>query len=159
MVFSFKWIAKWILCLIIICTYNPKDKIDPFQKSGVYELNWNDYAAKYMGKTGRSLNQRLKEHIRAYNNKTDNSNFAINLHEKKNHKFIKDSGVKLIHHVENSLKLNIYDAFEVIKSFKSNPDFCLNDEINISNSPILNLFPSITEKTITHRHYWKNPDP
>ena len=78
---------------------------------------------------------------------------------KKKHKFIKDSGVKLIHHVENSLKLNIYEALEIIKFFKPNPDFYLNDQINISNSPILNLFPSITEKPITHRHYWINSDP
>ena len=84
--------------------------------------------------------------------------FAIHLNEQ-NHKFIKDSGVKLIHHVENSLILNIYEALKIIKSFKSNPDFSLNDQINISNSPILNLFPSITEKTIIHRNYWKNPEP
>ena len=104
---------------------SPKDKIDPFQKSGVSQ-NW---------KIAKS----------EINNKTENFYFAIHLNEK-NHKFIEDSRVKLIHHVENSLKLNIYEALEIIKSFKSNPDFCLNDQINISNSPILNLFPSITEK-------------
>ena len=94
--------------------------------------------------------------MRTYNDKTDISNFAIHLNEN-NHKFIKESGVKKIHHVENSLKLNIYEALEIIISFKSNPDFCLNGQINISNSPILNLFPSITEKIITHRKYWKTP--
>ena len=106
------------------------------------------------GKNWKIAKSEIKEIYTCIYNKTENSNFAIHWNEK-NHKFIRDSGVKLIHHVENSLKLNIYEAFEIIKSFKSNPDFCLNDQINISNSPILNLFPSITEKTITHRHYWK----
>ena len=91
----------------------------------------------YIGQTGRTFKKRYSEHYNSYTKNKNNSTYSNHILAE-NHSFTDNFEIL---HVENkSLKLNHLETLE-INRFK-NSDNLLNDQLDINNSPLLNLFPS-----------------
>lgn len=115
-----------------------KDKINIWDKSGVYKLNCADCNACYVGQTGRSFKCRIREHIRDWNKQNGNSNFAEHLITN-NHKFKAEENVEFLHVHDKSRQLNILEALEITRVVKTDPSLSLNDQIYFSQYNTTNL--------------------
>lgn len=73
---------------------NNKDKTNKEDKSGVYELSCGTCDKKYIGQTGRTFKQRIKEHKYAFTHKLDKSNYSSHLIEE-NHTY--NEKFKILH--------------------------------------------------------------
>ena len=114
---------------------NNKTKTNKLEKSGVYKLNCNDCPKTYIGQTGRCFRKRLKEHYSSFiNNKLD-SNYGIHLQESQ-HNF--NQNFQILHLQNKGQKLNLLEALEINKL--KNSQILLNDQLDLNNSPLLNLF-------------------
>lgn len=116
--------------------FNVKDKTDVLQKCGVYRIDCSDCAASYIGQTGRTFNIRYREHIA--NNNNTNSNFAKHLLES-NHILSQNHSLQILHIEEKGPKLNLLEALEINKLNKNARVILLNDQIDLNNSPLLNI--------------------
>lgn len=110
---------------------NAKDRIQKLNKNGVYRWECTTCGAVYIGETGRSINQRIKEHRR-----NQNSNFGRHLITY-NHDFDIDNNVTLLHNCNKGTRLNILESYEIekCKATELNAE-CLNDQIEISKIPL-----------------------
>ena len=117
---------------------NSKDSDDKLSHSGIYKLKCNDCTAFYIGKTARNVNIRVKEHLRCLNNNAF-SEFANHLIET-NHTFNNISGTTMLHRNEIGIRLNNLEALEIKKAINSNSDI-INNQLNLTYSPILDMFP------------------
>lgn len=113
---------------------NNKDKTDKKSKSGVYKLTCEDCKKVYIGQTGRSFETRIKEHERSYNAKKTDSTFSNHCLES-NHSF--NNKFEILHVQNKSKKLNLLESLEINKFNKLG--IILNDQIDVNNSPLLNL--------------------
>ncbi|KAF2889777.1 hypothetical protein ILUMI_16396 [Ignelater luminosus] len=93
-------------------------------------LTCNDCNAVYIGETGRSIETRVKEHIR--NNTI--SNFGRHLSENQ-HTYNKEN-TKLLHQYNKGYKLLLLEALEIEKIKKNNKYHCLNDQQQLNFTPI-----------------------
>ena len=115
---------------------NNKDKKDKKANSGIYRLNCGSCSKFYIGQTGRSFKVRIHEHRASFiNNKVEHSNYAKHL-VNENHNF--DENFKILHIENKGQKLNNLEIMEINK-YKHN-DLLLNDQVELSNSPLLNIF-------------------
>jgi hypothetical protein len=111
-----------------------KDKKDPIQKSGIYEIKCGtqNCGYKYIGQTRRSIKTRYKEHkSHTTNNHHELSSVANHMNNKLNggirrcpHNF-EISNLKLLKTVPQQQKL---DAYESIFLYKARSQRLMNDE-------------------------------
>lgn len=113
---------------------NNKDNIEKKSNSGVYMLTCNDCPRVYVEQTGRSFDDRLKEHHRSFRLRNNNSTYANHLLEN-NHNFNPD--FKILHVQNKSRKLNLLECLEINKYNKLG--LLLNDQTEVNNSPLLNI--------------------
>jgi len=118
---------------------NCKDKENYLSHSGIYKLKCNDCPSFYIGKTTRNVNVRVKEHMRCLNN-VGFSEFAEHLINT-NHSFDYTTGINVLHINGLGIRLNNLEALEIKKSVKINVDHLLNNQKQLSFSPILDIFP------------------
>jgi len=104
---------------------NSKDPTRKLDKSGVYKLECSDCKASYIGRTCRSLNTRIKEHIK----QVDKSSMGHHLKFNK-HNLSPNTGSKLLHNItsKNFLRLDLYEDLEIMKELKNN-NLCLNQQV------------------------------
>ena len=114
---------------------NNKTKTVKNKKSGVYKLTCGDCPKIYIGQTGRNFSKRLKEHLSSFNKGKTDSSYANHLLEC-NHTF--NNNFKILHNEQKGLKLNLLESLEINK-FKHS-DNLLNEQVDINDSPLLNLF-------------------
>ena len=118
--------------------FNAKDKVDTFEKSGVYELSCGDCDAIYIGQTGRNFQIRTEEHFRHWQNKNKNkSNFADHLLES-NHSFDPIINTKILHTVSKSKHLSTLETFEIQQATKKRKNV-VNIIQNYNFSPLFNF--------------------
>ena len=115
-----------------------KDKIDVWDKSGVYKLKCGDCNACYVGQSGRSFKTRIKEHIRDWNTQNGDSNFAEHLITS-DHKFKAEENVEFLHFNNKGRRLNILEALEITRVIRDNSNQSLNDQIHFSQFNTTNL--------------------
>ncbi|CAH2094625.1 unnamed protein product [Euphydryas editha] len=119
---------------------NGKDKVNNKQKSGIYKLECSDCKATYIGQTGRKFETRYKEHIAAVrNNQPQKSHFAKHLLDS-GHKLSSDHSYKILHTCDKGLRLSMLEQLEIIKHNNNNQFKLLNEQVNVSSSPLLRLF-------------------
>lgn len=114
---------------------NNKSKTDNLKKSGVYKLQCNDCPKTYIGQTGRCFNKRIKEHYSSFINGKSDSNYGLHLREC-NHSF--NQNFKILHSENKGHRLNLLETLEINKL--KNSENLLNDQLELNNSPLLNLF-------------------
>ena len=115
---------------------NCKTPVSSLSKSGVYQLSCQDCDIKYIGKTGRSFNTRIKEHQAHWKNKTLNkSNFADHLINN-NHNFDPSHNIKFLYFEHNSVKLT---HLEIAAINRNKVNLC-NEQTSFSaNSSLLKI--------------------
>ncbi|XP_045779584.1 uncharacterized protein LOC123877124 [Maniola jurtina] len=119
---------------------NGKDKLNNKQKSGIYKLECSDCKATYVGQTGRKFETRYKEHLAAVrNNQPQKSHFAKHLLDS-GHKLSSDHSYKILHTCDKGLRLSMFEQLEIIKHNNNNQFKLLNEQVNVSNSPLLRFF-------------------
>lgn len=105
----------------------------------MYSVQCEECNSVYVGQTGRSFETRFKEHVRAYRNKNPNvSNFAKHLIEC-GHKISQDLKPKILHVCKKGKKLHFLESLEINKLAKNDEFQILNDQLDLNNSPLLNL--------------------
>jgi GIY-YIG catalytic domain len=104
-------------------------------KSGVYKLSCGSCHKKYVGQTGRSFKKRISEHKRSFLNQKTDSTYSNHIIEE-NHDF--DENFEILHINSKGTKLNFLEALEINRL--KNSENLLNDQTDINNSPLLNLF-------------------
>lgn len=127
-----------------------KDKIPTEELSGIYKLNCTSCEAEYYGQTGRSLEFRLKEHRRDFNNLWDgvekrprHTLSAMALHCLQNNHHFDDVNSTLIHRQQKSNALNALEQYEILnatKNAESTGKSVLNDMNHTLTSPFLNYY-------------------
>lgn len=115
---------------------NNKDKRDSLEHSGVYKISCNDCNCEYIGQSGRSVKNRVKEHVHSWKYGKSNSNFANHLLDT-GHNFDPKLNVKLLHMEQKSRKLNNLECLEINRSILKNHTSNLNEQIFLSSSPLL----------------------
>ena len=109
---------------------NGKDKKDPLNNTGVYKLKCNSCSAVYIGKTDRSFEIRLNEHIRYMKPGTTGfSQFGRHIKEN-NHSFDKTEGFTILHSGIKGRLLQYWELLEIQKSQKHNKKDTLNNQLN-----------------------------
>ena len=89
----------------------------------------------YIGQTGRSFTRRLYDHQNSFDTADKKSIYAKHLVEEK-HEF--NEHFTILHQSEKGSSLNYLESLEINKlRFKN---YLLNDQLEINNSPLLNLF-------------------
>lgn len=111
---------------------NKLDRPDPLKKSGVYRLNCSDCSKYYIGKTDRSFLTRHKEHLAAFRNNPDTSNFATHLIEEGHS--VQNSSIVPLHICTNPIKNSTLEKYYILNSPSS---LLLNDQKNFPASPFL----------------------
>lgn len=103
-----------------------KDPVHFLNKSGVYRLKCGDCNTLYVGRSGRSINSRINEHLTSFRvNSNNNSAFGVHLRVQ-NHNFNKEEDVKLLHNCDFGRRLEVLEEIEIYK------------HLNISNMETLN---------------------
>lgn len=113
---------------------NNKDTTKLESKSGVYKLSCGNCEKAYIGQTGRSFKDRIKEHKKCFDNNSTTSSYAEHL-ILNNHNF--DENYKVLHIENKGKKLNLLETLEINRLNKIGST--LNDQTELSNSPLLNL--------------------
>ena len=113
---------------------NNKSKLRDDQKSGVYKLECGSCDKVYIGQTGRTFRRRMYEHFRSYLNQDGESNYANHLIDY-NHVF--NNKYKILHQENKGMILNLLETLEINRL--KNCDVLLNNQLDLNNSPLLNL--------------------
>lgn len=113
--------------------YNAKQKTDKNKKSGVYKLSCEECNSCYIGQTGRAFNIRYNEHLKSFENRKNNSNFANHFLEV-NHSFPSIDKLEVLHYSTKSRKLNLLESIEIYKHWKNPNITLLNDQLDLGNS-------------------------
>lgn len=116
---------------------NPKDKVGPTEKSGIYEISCSDCEKKYIGQTKRPILTRFKEHM-AHKKYGRFEKSSVAQHIFDNDHRIDVSNLKLVKAVNNSKFLNIYESIEIFKN-KRNIDVMNSDDGPIPFTPLFGL--------------------
>jgi hypothetical protein len=125
--FSVAFKNKPLLSKVFSCT---KDKLNPMDTSGVYELKCSDCNAVYVGQTGRSFKCRIKEHMRVWKTGNGESHFAKHLRDCR-HNFDPEKDVRILHRTEKGALLNVLENLEISLSRRDNNDDNLNEQIQL----------------------------
>lgn len=118
--------------------FNAKTKTAVLNKSGVYKLTCPDStcSATYVGQTGRSFKTRYQAQI---NPKSIHSNFSQHLIEK-DHKISGAHTPEILHLQSKGKLLDLLETLEINRIAKNSTHTVLNDQLDLSSSPLLNLF-------------------
>jgi len=103
---------------------------DKYSRSGVYKLTCQECNNAYVGQTGRTFNQRFKEHRNAFKSNRNISNYAKNALDHQ-HPFgpIQET-VQILQYKRKGTRLNTIERFFIYKEYSINNH--LNDEFNIN---------------------------
>lgn len=107
------------------------------KRSGVYRLNCSNCNSVYTGQTGRNFETRIKEHVRSFRAKSTESNYANHLLES-NHSF--NSAIYILHTQQKSEKPILLETLEINRHAKDPTYNLVNDQLDLSSSPLLNIF-------------------
>ena len=113
---------------------NNKSKTPDDKKSGVYKLECGTCDKVYIGQTGRTFRERIREHFRSYFNQDDGSNYANHLIDF-NHRF--NNKYSILHQENKGAKLNLLETIEINRLKYRN--ILLNNQVDLNCSPLLNL--------------------
>jgi hypothetical protein len=107
---------------------------DKYACSGAYKLTCPDCNKAYIGQTGRSFNERFKEHKYAFKTNSHMSNYAKHILEH-SHSFrpIQDT-MQILQYQGKGIHLNTVEQFHIYVKFSKNNH--LNDEHTISPNKI-----------------------
>ena len=89
----------------------------------------------FLNMAGRSFSKRIREHQSSFNKKKTDSHYANHLLET-GHNFNND--FRILHSENKGKKLNLLESLEINKL--KNSDHLLNCQLDLNNSPLLNLF-------------------
>ena len=106
--------------------HKTKDPVPQSEKTGVYKITCTNFDAFYIGQTGRSISQRLKEQMDAYR-KGELHKSAMARHLWVNHHNPNSVTVHLIHDASKGRALNKLEEIEVVKAAEGNPNRLLNN--------------------------------
>lgn len=111
----------------ILCN-NIKDSTPELQKSGVYKINCADCNKLYIGKTKRTLETRLKEHLRAVKYKQTEKSALAHHFWTTNHEIEKN--ISLVKPAKHAVELDIWEKIHIMK----NKERILNFELPPQNT-------------------------
>jgi hypothetical protein len=135
--------VRSIICLASVQNQQPyrtktktkhTDKRDIHNDSGVYKLTCKDCENIYIGRPGRTLNTRYKEHIRSYIHIKLDSNYAHHLNENGYQPDTIDNTMTLLHRQSMGPELNVLEKLEIYKH-KTQTGQLINEQLN-NNSDI-----------------------
>lgn len=106
-----------------------KDKTKKLEKSGIYRLACGDCPVAYVGRTTRSLEVRIKEHL----SRPEKSAFGHHINFSK-HNFSPTKNSKILHNipVNNYRKMNLLEDLEILRELQKNPVNCVNTQVNLN---------------------------
>lgn len=110
---------------------NNKDKIDIYEKSGVYKIKCPICNKIYIGKTTRTLNIRLKEHLK------QNTSMVYKHITETGHQ-IKKENMSLLIELQKSNLLDYTEKYFIFKHLKEGFEL-LNENIDISSAPLFTI--------------------
>ena len=110
-----------------------KSENDKLTRGGVYKIKCDDCDCFYVGETGRSVGERIKEH-----RSTTLSAFGRHL-KIHGHRSKKDENIDLLHDCKKGLKLTLLEALEIWKR-KEDP-LMLNEQVELRKEPLFKAFP------------------
>lgn len=116
--------------------FNAKQHTDIHRNCGVYQLNCPDCNAVYIGETGKSFEIRYSQHVKTHK---QTSNFYKHLNES-GHTLSAGHKPKILHTCKTYKKRKLLEALEINKMRKNPNHTLLNDQIELNNSPLLNMF-------------------
>ncbi|XP_072384720.1 uncharacterized protein [Diabrotica undecimpunctata] len=118
---------------------NNKDKRNSLEYSGVYKLSCHTCNACYIGRTFRSFNIRLKEHLRYIERPTSGqSHFSQHIRHK-NHNFDPQTDFTILHTCNKGLLLNNLEHLEILKSLKNHTAETLNAQLELEYTPVYSV--------------------
>lgn len=106
---------------------NNKDKTDNGNKSGVYEINCEECNISYIGCTGRSFKERIKEHKKSILNNRNLTGFSkhcVTL----NHTF-DEKRFKILHNVQNGIRLGLLEQLHINRTLNNPHKNICNDQV------------------------------
>lgn len=118
-----------------------KDPVPLLNQSGVYRLECGsaDCNAVYVGRTGRTLQQRIKEHLRSQKMPScDKSVFGKHLRIN-NHPFDPVSNAKILHRVPFGTRQSILEEFEIFLHSNNEDLLTLNAQQTLVYPEIFNV--------------------
>ncbi|KAI4456803.1 giy-yig endonuclease superfamily [Holotrichia oblita] len=121
---------------------NPKDKMQPLEKSGIYEINCNDCNQKYIGQTRRAVSTRFKEHMANLRfNRIEKASVAQHIFETDHN--IDHTNVKLIRQINNFFGLEILkqslEQFlkQCLEPIEQLGKTCLKQNLSNNDNPVV----------------------
>ena len=106
-----------------------KEKLKPYEKSGIYKINCNHCEYFYIGQTRNPIEFRMKQHLSKFKNgHYDESAIALHMQETQHNCYM--SNIKLLENVKNKNHLDIIECSYILAH--------KNDEhlLNRDNGPI-----------------------
>ncbi len=92
----------------------------------------------YIGQTGRSFQDRYKEHIRAITTNA-HSNFAEHIIDK-NHKYSDmENDLEILHICNKGTSMTTLENYEIYKSTKFNQHLLFNEKLTNTNNPLFDI--------------------
>ena len=109
-------------------------KANGLKSSGVYRVKCDGCSAFYVGETGRSVEERVKEHRNPRNKCTSafGRHLAYNKHQSED-----NYNIKVLHKQKKGLKLTLLEAFEIWKE-RDNSNL-LNEQVNLGREPLFKM--------------------
>ncbi|XP_050513525.1 uncharacterized protein LOC126889333 [Diabrotica virgifera virgifera] len=114
---------------------NNKDSRDRSECCGVYELKCHTCSSYYVGRTFRSFDTRLKEHLRYIQRPTSGQSHFSQHIRNSNHNFNPDIDFKILHICKKGHVLNNLEHFEILKSLKDPTRHTLNAQLELEFIP------------------------
>ena len=112
---------------------NCKQKVEIMDRSGIYKITCGSCDKFYIGQSGRTLHERLKEH-----QKRTTSALGKHLNEEKHSCDI--SGIRLLHETRKSKKMDLLEEYEILKHKQKYPEKILNYDTNFSKYRLYSHF-------------------
>lgn len=91
---------------------NPKDKTDRFKKSGIHEINWNDYNEKYYSQSRKAFKALHSEHL-AHIRKDRTEDSSVSCHVLYEGYSAVKSLMKFVRHVTDRTLLDAPERLEI----------------------------------------------
>lgn len=113
---------------------NPKDKIDPKQKSGIYSISCLDCPRIYIGQTRRSIGKRYAEHRNHFRN-MDQEKSAVAKHMWENNHQFNESCLKLEKVVHDRFYLDAVESLIIHR----NRDVMMNLDLGPNPSRLFSI--------------------
>jgi hypothetical protein len=103
--------------------------LDKYTRSGTYKLTCPDCNKAYIGQTGRSFNERYKEHKNVFKTNSHTSNYAKHILEQSHTFGLMHQTMQILQYHEKGTHFNTIERFFIYAEFSKNNH--LNDEHSI----------------------------